>query len=552
MKVVVPVTIDDSNMTSDAVDETYPEWGTDYAVSEYPEPVPYIMIDLFMNWRTKDLWLIGGNRLFKQSGASGAFTEILLSANPFHAVTVNPYTGWVYTIHKETPAPATYEAVITKIDPATHEASELGRFAVAADPGNLGITCDGFTGDLFAIGGAAVVKYTYATDTLATHATLAYTYSRSIAVDPITKNLYVVVTTPTSDVLMQTAASGAFAAQTGAWTTPRTVAIDELTQDVYVTDTSPVDVYKRTAGAGAFAVLPDMGFSAVSACAALGDILFSDFSTAKLWAYSSKLFSAEDYAIYGNDVYYALADSYQVTPGTDSTKWFRYSAVNHLNMFDGASSTPTTGVGELNLTIDNSNMTAMGFFGVVAESITVTLTVDAVEVFSETKTLRNTGISDWYDYFFEPINQIRTVVFTDIPAYTAGVFSVTISGSGETDPVECALCVAGFSYDIGRTKRNVRPRIVSYSTQTIDSFGRVTFVRRNSAKRIEGDAFVEDRSDFERVFSLMDQIRDTPCMWIVSRDFDAWSILYGLHQKFEPVVTNNNGTYSFELLEVFG
>lgn len=511
MKLVPPVVIDDTNMVSNAPDDDYPVWGTDYAVSEYPTSLDTRFLAVSVDWRTSDVWGVGATKVYKQTSGAGSFVQVAAGSYSFQGIAVNPYTGWAYVTHKES-----LEAVITEIHPTTHETAELGRFSIAADPGNIAIAVDGFTGDLFILAGAALYKYTYATDTLASHATLSgVTYSRSIAIDPTTKDLYVCVGS-TNAVLMQTASTGAFNTMTGAWTAPRGVAIDELTHDVFVTDpvsSVKTDVYKRAAGAGSFSEVQSTTFYASGLSAALGDVVFSDQYRAILWAYSAKLFSEGQYTIYGSSIYYALTGSYNVTPGTDNTKWFLHSYLNRLRMFDSQLTTKTE-VSGMNLIVSftSNEIDTIGLFNVVGASVTVTVTNGGGVVESSAQTVST-----------------RNVVFENLPSNINAVYQVIITPLNGV--ASCGNMVAGMSNAIGTLMRDVELSLVSYSKTTIDDFGRPSFTVRGRAKKLECAMRVE-KTDSNRVYELFNQNDAKLCMWVGPSGYPHLTV-FGWYQRFE-------------------
>lgn len=554
MKVAVPVTINDSNMTSDAVDETYPVWGGGvYQAVAYGTTPPELLTKVVVDETTGDMWGFSGSstrRVYKKASADAAFSIVATigdAGDTIRDIAVD-YSGYVYIIYSDYSA---VELSVYRIHPVTYEV--IGPIcSVATDLEIVSLALDTFLGDIFFSAGANIYKYTNATGVTAVHYTVAETAVVSLAFDPSNKNIYAGTMTP-YNILKQTASAGAFAEIASDVDYVYGVAVNWYAQDLfcYSQEVGVVaEIFHLPSGETAFVSLGDAPYRIGGMSCDRGTLYFTYESRLSLGVFSDKAFLSGSYAIYNGGIYLALADSAGVAPGTDTTKWFRYSAVNHLKMFDGSVEAKTTATGSLAITVEAANVTALAFFGVLAETLSVTLTVDAAEVFTETKILRSSEVGDWYEYFFEPINQISTAVFTDIPAYGTGTFEIVFTGSSVSDPVECALCVGGYAYDIGTTKRNVKPRIMSHSTQTTDAFGRMAFVQRNSAKRVEGDAFVSSRAEFQRIFDLMDQIRDTPCLWLVSRDLDTWSILHGVYQKFEPIVNNDNGSYSFEILEV--
>ena len=551
MKMVVPITIDDDNMTTDAVAESYDEWGTDYSVKTMTT-APSVCIAMAINSLNGDIWVITVNgNIYHKTIASGVFTYVDNASNTYD-IDVNPYTGRVYYVSN---GPSGTSFSLNEIDPLTYDVTELDS-AAGTNLYGMRLTIDMYTSDVYISGlnQSTVWIYTESTGAIGVHASsIGVSSVQDIAFDSDNRNVYVLsfnVTPSAIDVYVQTGATGAFA-----------LLIEN--EPIYEIQVNPLDysligvylgeIFTAAYEATTWSSLYDTGV------ASHFQSFYFDFSglgyayswsTTTLYRYSARGFEEEDYTIYNDRIYYALADSYNIRPGTDDTIWFDYGATNPYRMFDGAISTPTTATGSINLTLDNDNVTAIGFFGVTAQEIQVVLTVDTVEVYNETIELRSTEVGDWYEYFFNPINQVRDTVFENIPAYSSGDFVITISGASVSDAVEAGLMVPGYSYDVGNTKRGVKPGFVNYSTTEVDTFGRISITSRGSAKTLDCECFLDSRAQASAVIDLYNRTKDLNCLWIGSRDADTWSLIYGICKRFDATIEDNNGKYSLQILGV--
>ena len=547
MKMVVPITIDDANMTTDAVAESYDEWGTDYSISTLTSAARGPIREIAINQLTGDIWYQDYNRLYKYvpSANTTALVRTSDTATGFCDLKINPYTNRVYVVDFISSGSLFY---LIEIDPETFSETVLADLTSYGTSFRLAI--DLSTSNIYFIrsGLQYVYKYTDSTGAISTHATLGFNADK-IAYDSTNSDIYIVQST-TADVYVQRGTTGTFDAliTTGLGISDITVneldnsLIGRLSEVIYTADYGETEWTELvdTGGGFLYSIAHDWGSASY---------LFGD-NTVALKTYSSKHFSLDDYVIYNDRIYVSLGDSYNVRPGTDDSVWFNYGATNPYRMFDGAISTPTTATGSINLTLENDNITAIGFFGMTAQAIQVVLTVDAVEVYDETIELRSTEVGDWYEYFFNPINQVKDTVFEDIPAYSSGEFTITISGASVADAVEAGLMVPGYSYDVGTTKRGVKPGFVNYSTTEVDDFGRISIVSRGSAKTLDCECFLDSRAQASTVIDLYNRTKDLKCLWIGSRDADTWSLIYGVCKRFDATIEDNNGKYSLQILGV--
>ena len=544
MKLVPPITIDDTNMTTDAVAESYDTWGTDYSLqSMYNAPAGVSIVAV--NPLTGEIWVKAGYYVYYKANATSAFVQAF-EGYYVSDIDVNPYTGRVYC----TKYVASSEYRLYEVDTTTYALTALGSSVTSI--GSMKLSIDFYTSNIYmaGYGNDNVYVYTDSTGSVTVHAATGLSTIQDIAIDSDKKDIYVIQYS-TEDIYRQVAATGSFNSLITTFGLTG-IQVNPLDSSIVVwriggTPTVLTAAYDATVLTTVFTAANNMywmyfDWGSLSYLVAENSI--------DLKCYTSRLFEKSDYCIYNDRVYLALADTYNDNPSTNDTVWFDYGATNPYRMFDGSIESSTTATEEINITLENDNVTAIAFFGVTAESITVTLTVDTIEVYSETKTLRSTEVADWYEYFFNPINQIKDTVFTGIPAYQSGNFDIVISGASPTDTVEVGLMVAGYSYDVGTTKPDVKPGFVDYSTVTTDDFGRITITERGSAKTLDCSVHVKDRDKVTTVLDLMNRTRGLKCLWIASKDEDSWSLIYGIRKRFDMVARNTNGEYTLQILGV--
>ncbi|MCP1366364.1 hypothetical protein BIS06_14155 [Halomonas sp. BBD48] len=248
-------------------------------------------------------------------------------------------------------------------------------------------------------------------------------------------------------------------------------------------------------------------------------------------------------------IYEALADSTGKYPpdntGGDTPAWLEVGATNRWSMFDGVVGTSTEssepfpdGSGQgIQVQIEPGQViNSLAFFGLNGNSLSVTMT-DATEgeVYSHTENLVSTeGITDWYAYYFEPIERRSDVVLTDIPSY--GTATLTISINSPASPAACSLAIPGTQRDLGGTRYGAGVGIIDYSRKETDPFGRFLITKRPYSKRMSLDLIVEkNRVDY--VQRLLGSIRAEPVVWSGHETYGAL-LVYGYYRDFDIIIDN--------------
>jgi hypothetical protein len=250
-------------------------------------------------------------------------------------------------------------------------------------------------------------------------------------------------------------------------------------------------------------------------------------------------YATDDYVIVttgDHTVYKSLADSNTGnTPASSPTYWEEVSATNRWKMFDAYPSTITTNTDTIEVEVTPGRINSLALLRVDAAEITVTLT-DPVEGVVYTNTVdmvSDSGILDWYDYFYEPIVRRTDLVLTDIPAYNDAVLAVVLDNTGSN--AECGLFVVGNKRSLGTAKWEPEISILDYSQKTTDDQGRTTLVEGRFARLLEIDLFLPT-GYADELRRLLTEYRATPAVWIGSELYTS-TIVYGFFRSFEIVLS---------------
>ncbi|MEB3844039.1 hypothetical protein, partial [Pseudomonas guariconensis] len=139
-------------------------------------------------------------------------------------------------------------------------------------------------------------------------------------------------------------------------------------------------------------------------------------------------------------VYEALVDvPAGVKPGEEvvtaeaPAKWLEVGATNRWRMFDNKVESLTTNPGSVEVTIrPGSVVNSLALFNLKGRSVTVSM-VDPLEgeVYRKEVSLIDAGVTNWYDWFFEPIGVRTDLVVLDMPAYGSADIVVTVEAADE-------------------------------------------------------------------------------------------------------------------------
>jgi hypothetical protein len=240
-------------------------------------------------------------------------------------------------------------------------------------------------------------------------------------------------------------------------------------------------------------------------------------------------------------------------PDTSPTFWENIGPDNKHAMFDGQISTETTkATSPLTVTIGAGIVNSVALLGLTGQSVTIVMRDGGASppVYSRTIDLEGSIILDWYMYFFEPFEQLSEVVLTDLPPYSGGQITMTLSSGGN---VAIGEFLVGTVYALGEMalEHGTTIGIIDYSRKDTDpDTGLTTFVQRAYSKRMSGQFLIENGS-ISGVQKILSSIRSVPSVFIGSEDTDYSAlIVYGFYRDFSIDIAYP--THSFCRIEVEG
>ena len=233
-------------------------------------------------------------------------------------------------------------------------------------------------------------------------------------------------------------------------------------------------------------------------------------------------------------------------------RWLDLGATNKWAMFDGKVGTATTATDSLTVVLAPGRINSLAIMQADAGLIEVDLNVYGTSVFSASINMTaGNAVGDWYQYFYEPVYQQDSLVITDlvdaslldIPAYSEGVLTVTLSKTSGT--VSIGALIVGLYADLGTTQYQPTIGIVDYSRKDTDAFGNTTVLQRTYSKRMHASV-VTLKSDIDNVARLLAQYRSTPLVWVGAGNLYTSMIIFGFYKDWEISIDN----YSFGTLSL--
>ncbi|MQU58604.1 hypothetical protein GHO26_12525 [Pseudomonas helleri] len=254
----------------------------------------------------------------------------------------------------------------------------------------------------------------------------------------------------------------------------------------------------------------------------------------------SATYALGDRVLLNHHIYEALAAvTAGVKPGEEvvdkdhPAKWQDRGMDNRWRMFDSKVESLTTNPGTIEVTIrPGAVVNSLALFNLKGKSVTVTM-VDALEgeVYRKEISLVDAGVTNWYDWFFEPIGIRTDVVVLDMLAYGSANIVLTIDAGAEVAAV--GHVVIGAVKQIGTALYGSSVGINDYSRKSTDDFGNTVVIQRSFSNRADFDIAL-DTSEVTRVRRLLADLRATPVVWIGEESYEA-TILFGFYKDFQIV-----------------
>ncbi len=238
----------------------------------------------------------------------------------------------------------------------------------------------------------------------------------------------------------------------------------------------------------------------------------------------------------GSGVHTAVASAnFNVVPPS-ATKWLNIGSDNRWRMFDQSITSQTSQANTITVAITpGARVDSVVGLNVSATTGTINV-VDPTDglIYSNAFALTSySGITDWYEYFYEPITDLTDFADTNLFAGFPNA-TITISITAAATPAIGGL-VVGLAREIGDSEWGAKVSTVDYSVKTQDAFGNYVITPRNFSKRADFSVKVLTTT-VDSLENLLAGYRSTPVVYIGSnagaeQEF-ASTIIYGFYKDF--------------------
>lgn len=220
---------------------------------------------------------------------------------------------------------------------------------------------------------------------------------------------------------------------------------------------------------------------------------------------------------------------------TTDLYWLKTGNTNRWKMYDQAVNSQTSNLNSIDtVVIADGRADSVVLLNINAASVQVTM-ADAIDgmVYNQSYSLvSDSGINDWYAYFFEPIVRLQDFSLTDMPPYANAQIEVVLTDAGNT--ALCGACIIGLSKELGATQYGMSLGIDDYSVKEQDAFGNYSILERPFRRTSDMSLWVEN-SFIDQLHIMLSALRATPTVYIGS-DLYKSSIVYGFYKNFSTSI----------------
>jgi hypothetical protein len=256
--------------------------------------------------------------------------------------------------------------------------------------------------------------------------------------------------------------------------------------------------------------------------------LDADYNPATSYALGARVYLPAD----GRTYECVQAPALNKPPASSPLFWIRAEPSNRWAMWDAEISTATVTSGNLTATLSvTPRFNAVGVFGLVGSSITLTQKTSAGDtLWTETRALQGNPTS-WYRYFYDVRQQVQEAVFTGLTASANSTLEFVVTAAG--GKAACAAVLPGNSLHIGEAQYGFTASIISFSKKETSATGVQTLKPGPRAKRMSGQ-LVQTRAQFNTIYAALSELDATPAVWVGvedSSDYTPFSIV-GFYRDF--------------------
>lgn len=283
------------------------------------------------------------------------------------------------------------------------------------------------------------------------------------------------------------------------------------------------------------------------------------------WAYSGTTYGA-----YSGGATYALGDRVidatahkvyeSLPPGantgnalTDETKWSLIGNTNKWAQFDVLRNTATVGASPMVTVITpGQRIDSIALLGLVATSVTITMTVGGSTVYTYTQNLNTREVLNAYDYCFKPFTTQPALALFGLPPYSTAAITITLTNTAGL--VECGGCFIGTAVYIGDIQYDAESDAINFSTVDRDKQGNATMNAERNIPKVVGQIILP-KALVNTAYDLREELNGTTAVWVGINDgtdgYFKSLLIQGFYRRFTiNVARPTEAVISLELEEV--
>lgn len=284
---------------------------------------------------------------------------------------------------------------------------------------------------------------------------------------------------------------------------------------------------------------------------------YAAWSAATTYALNDRVILTSTHKVYSSlqagNINHDPLDDTQNDPTVLPVWWIEVNATNRWRPFDGQRSNVATGTAPMNYTITPDVVTdGVAILNADAQSVNVTVTFGAVEVYNTTYQMVSRTVTDWYEFFFKPFQQKRNIYIDGLPPLIGATISVTLDR--DVGDVSIGILTVGNSLFIGDAAWGADSDIRTFSRNEPNDFGITRLVRR-TPKVLTRQRVMTDPALTTFLYELREELESVVSVWSTIDDVDSELfnayILNGIADRFVINATDSAFTnVQLELREI--
>lgn len=255
-------------------------------------------------------------------------------------------------------------------------------------------------------------------------------------------------------------------------------------------------------------------------------------------------YALDDYALdaAGHRVYQSAQGANTGHALTDPEWWIDRGPTNRWKMFDGGISTQSIGASTIEVTVKPAGrIDSVSLLNIEAATVRIIMTdaIDGVFYDQTFSMISDSGITDMYSWFYEPIVRNADLVLTDLFPYVSPTVQVIVDNG--SSPAAVGMMIVGQQRIFGKTKADPSIGILDFSKKERDGFGNPIISQRGFARKGSYQIALES-GVIDEFYRILGELRATPILYVMSDRYTSTTV-YGFYREFSIPVPYETVTY---------